>query len=197
MQNNSYERSEQMSIEKLEIEYEQLTREVRDSWESLKHRQDFVKTYAWAIPNHEAIETICKYSPIVEIGAGAGYWAMLLQEAGCDIVAYDIALEPGKNFYIGREEKYFPVQEGGEEKVGEHQDRTLFLCWPPYAEPMAYDALSQYIGKTVIFIGEGHGGCTGCDDFFELLESDFDLIETVDIPQFYGIHDSLYVYERK
>ena len=47
--------------------------------EGWARRIDFVKKYAWAIPGPKALEEIKKYSPIIEIGAGAGYWKMCLE----------------------------------------------------------------------------------------------------------------------
>lgn len=42
-------------------------------------RDVLVRDYAWAIPNHEAIEACAALSPIVEVGAGSGYWAHIGQ----------------------------------------------------------------------------------------------------------------------
>lgn len=37
-----------------------------------------IDRYSCVIANENALETIAKYSPIIEIGAGSGYWAYLL-----------------------------------------------------------------------------------------------------------------------
>jgi hypothetical protein len=71
------------------------------------------------------------------------------------------------------------------------------MVWPPYATPMAHNALCNFAGNNVIYVGEGHGGCTGCDDFHETLDEEFVLIEECDIPQYNGIHDRLTVWERR
>lgn len=53
-------------------------------------RRKGIKRYGFAIPNHEALEAIVElHQPIVEIGAGTGYWCYLLRQRGVDIVAYD------------------------------------------------------------------------------------------------------------
>jgi hypothetical protein len=36
-----------------------------------------------------ALAAIARYAPIVEMGAGTGYWARCLRERGIDAVAYD------------------------------------------------------------------------------------------------------------
>jgi hypothetical protein len=61
---------------------------------------------------------------------------------------------------------------------------------------MGLNCLQNYNGSIVVYVGENGGGCNGCDDFHALLHSDFDLIETVEIPQWEGIHDCLFVYKR-
>jgi SAM-dependent methyltransferase len=174
------------------------------------NRHDLVRRYAWAIPNHVALEKIATYAPrIVEIGAGTGYWAMLLTQCGCDVVAYDT--EPYQNSQA--DNNHFPIEVGGPEKAQQHSDRALFLCWPPYDEPMATDALLAYEGDTLIYIGESSGGCTADKDFFALLgetfydviddeyvekkhDTNWTLVEEIDIPQWDGIHDGVYIYKQ-
>ncbi|KAG7385694.1 hypothetical protein PHYPSEUDO_001148 [Phytophthora pseudosyringae] len=46
--------------------------------------------YSWAIPDERALQILKHYGPIVEMGAGSGYWARLLQLRGVDLVAYDL-----------------------------------------------------------------------------------------------------------
>ena len=76
-------------------------------------------------------------------------------------------------------------------------ERTLFLCWPPYRGAMASKSLEFYAGKTVIYVGEGHGGCTGDDKFHRMLECGWEEVEEVEIPQWDGIHDRMWVYRRR
>ncbi|DAZ92387.1 TPA: hypothetical protein N0F65_003770 [Lagenidium giganteum] len=46
--------------------------------------------YSWAIPDERALQIIKHYGPIVEMGAGTGYWGCLLKVRGVDIVCYDL-----------------------------------------------------------------------------------------------------------
>jgi hypothetical protein len=158
-------------------------------------RREFTAKYSWAIPNDEAIAAIVACGPVVEIGAGSGYWAKLISDAGGDIIAFD---ESGKHGY-DFDEQWFPVQFGSVEKAAEHSDRALMLCWPNYDSPFAMDCLQAYTGDTVIYIGEGGWGCTADDDFHAELEDSgkWELQEDdVDIPQWAGIHDNLWIYKR-
>ena len=56
---------------------------------TFRHREMIKDRFSWAIPNEEALDAIAAVGPIVEIGAGTGYWAWLLQKRGVDVVAYD------------------------------------------------------------------------------------------------------------
>ena len=53
-------------------------------------RRSLRRRYSYSIPSEEALQAIASIGePMVEIGAGKGYWAKLLQEKGVDIVATD------------------------------------------------------------------------------------------------------------
>ncbi len=73
-------------------------------------------------------------------------------------------------------------------------EHTLMLCWPPYDNSMAIEALRRYRGKTVIYVGEGNGGCTADDAFDEELSTKWTLVDELMIPQWRGLHDSVHVY---
>ena len=62
---------------------------------------------------------------------------------------------------------------------------------------MASNCLKYFKGKYVIYIGEGYGGCTADDLFHSELKNKYNLINEIYIPQWDGIHDSLYIYEKK
>lgn len=168
-----------------------------NGWNSFHFRTDFVREYAWAIPNQTAIREIVKHSPLIEIGAGTGYWAKLISEAGGNIIAFD-KKPPSSNKNEYRHTKmYFNVQRGRWSKIKKHPDRTLFLCWPPYKTRMASDCLKTYKGNSFIFIGESWGGCNGDDEFWDIVNSNWEMLNSVDIPKWSGMHDYLMVFKRK
>lgn len=149
--------------------------------EGSKARHRACNRWSWAVPAPEAVTAIAALGPIVEIGAGTGYWARLLTDAGADVVAYDHAppelhpdldewerrrdrfIEP-KNQWHPHASTWFPIIEGDTGAAADHPDRTLLLCWPPYDSPMGFDAASAYLdagGRRIVYIGEPPGGCTG------------------------------------
>lgn len=150
-------------------------------------RSELVRKYAWAIPTPETLAMVAKYSPLIEIGAGTGYWAYLLTKLGADIICYD----NDRNF---PRDVYYLVNVGGEKEASKYGDRTLFLCWPPYNEAMAANCLKAYTGNTLIYIGEGAGMCTGDDEFHEILEKEWKEIECCELLKWSGLHDHLWVY---
>ena len=46
--------------------------------------------YAWACPDSRALRALASCGPLVEVGAGHGYWASLLRARGADVLAFDL-----------------------------------------------------------------------------------------------------------
>jgi hypothetical protein len=156
-------------------------------------RGAFVKRYAWALPSMDAIHDIVRFaagSAILEIGAGSGLWAALLQMEGVSVIATDS--EPWAETYTKVERL-----DVAESLAAYPETEVLMLCWPPYGEPVATLALAAFTGKRLVYIGEGNGGCTGDDTFHALLEEFWTLEnDGAVIPQWPGLHDALYLYRR-
>ena len=164
-------------------------------FEDLDYRRYWIQKFSYAIPNDEALDLILSYSPIVEMGAGLGYWAYLLDQKGCDIVAYDIDPIPVDNKYLHIQAvPWYKVKKCWSNFVPP-RNKTLFICWPPYNNNMAANILKKYKGSIFIYIGEQRDGCCATDTFFDELAK-WNEIEKLDIPQFEGIHDKLLIYER-
>jgi hypothetical protein len=154
-------------------------------------RRLMVEKYAWAIPNDEAIQTLVDNDPIIEIGAGNGYWAYLVDKAGGDITAVD------KDPPDEDEKMWYHIYEADHRFVRPKDEWTLFMCWPSYSMEWTAEAVEYYGGDTLIYVGEGRGGCTGNERFHEVLDEKFGMAdETVEIPQWRGIRDKMYVFRR-
>ncbi len=161
-------------------------------------RLDLVHRYAWAIPSPRAIERLRDFGPLVELGAGTGYWARLIDNAGGDVLAYDVAPGPRNQFHEPL--LYYPVRPGGPEVLTEHEDRTLFLCWPPSGQhrlAMSGPALAAYPGRRLVYVGEPRHGCTGDSRFFTQLGRHWRLVSTHAIPHWPHVYDEMFVYERR
>lgn len=173
-------------------------------------RRRACREFAWAVPSPEALDVLAAHGRIVEMGAGTGYWAGLLAAMGVDIVAYDKDPPPSaENVWHRLDEEdgrtgdplgvalHFPVKRGTPEALAGHADRTLFLCWPPYADEFGAECLRYYRGGRVVYVGESASGCTGDDKFHETLETAWVLESTMILPQWEGIHDRMFSYRRR
>ena len=160
-------------------------------------RHECIAKYGFAIPNEEAIQKLVALSPIVEMGAGIGYWASLIAAEGGQIECYDKFLGVDNAYSFKHRDPWFPVQSGEPELLKTHPAKTLLLGWPCYADSFANDCLKAFRGDTVVYIGEGMGGCTANDIFHKRLEYQWSEVDFVSIPRWDGIHDWMTIYERK
>lgn len=163
-------------------------------------REICISEYAFAIPPDHLIIDLANWFPqIVEVGAGLGYWAHLLKQAGCQIEAFDI--KDYKNHYWKPNfKRWFEIQHYKQLfNRGWKENDTLFLCWPPYDSSMAHRWISYFTlhsqNEHIILIGEGSGGCTG---WSELLDEGgvWKKEKIIEIPQWWGIHDYLTIFKR-
>jgi hypothetical protein len=89
-------------------------------------RDQFIREFGFAVPTREALDRICEFSPLLEIGAGSGAWARLLALRGADIIATDPSVESFA-FWAGQrwnwEKTYHPVLPLA--------GKTAVRCWIP------------------------------------------------------------------
>ncbi len=112
--------------------------------------------YAYVFPSDSVLAMLAGLGPLVEIGAGTGYWARRLRLMDVDIVAFDQAPLDGErvNRYHSRTEPWTDVEQGDQTVLSGYEDRGLLLCWPPLFSSLG-DCLTYYRGDTVACIGDG------------------------------------------
>ena len=112
--------------------------------------------YAYVFPSDSTLAMLAGLAPLVEIGAGTGYWAHRLRAIGVDIVAFDQAPVDGErtNRYHSRTRPWTHVEQGDQSVLSGYANRALFLCWPPLFSSLG-DCLEYYCGDTVAYIGDG------------------------------------------
>jgi hypothetical protein len=136
-------------------------------------RFDLARQYAWGIPTPGDLQWIARClngRPVVEVGAGTGYWASQLSQHDVDVVAFDVRAGDDDNPWCDPVQ-YHPVRHGTADQVSEHPTRALLLCWPPHNDPMAADALRAYGGDLLVYVGVR--GCCANAQFYELLAADW------------------------
>lgn len=124
-------------------------------------------TFACAVPSAEALDAVAGLkTPVVEIGAGTGYWAALLEQRGVDVVALDVAPPTrlvGENAKDEAKNKFFDatfreVLRGEPADLAAHHDRALVLCWPylRFEGRGKWDVtcLDHWKGRTLVHVGE-------------------------------------------
>lgn len=121
-----------------------------------RYRQDLALRYSYVLPEPRLLAAISRHSPLVELGAGTGYWAYLLRLMGADVIAYDHAPSGSEriNRYHAGFRPWTDVIEGDTEVVLRHPDRALFLCWPPRFSGL-WRSIELYRGDCVLYIGDG------------------------------------------
>lgn len=163
--------------------------------------QRLLERYAWAIPDARALKILQHYTPLIEIGAGRGYWSRLLSDMDVDIVAFD------RTVY---DRRWFDVQRGGPEVLSRSvaDGRSLFLCYPDESNNLGLKCLRRYRGEVIVHVGElvttgtlsGYpqapfGRTTSSEFTVELLES-FHCVLSASIPRFPFSKDCITVWKR-
>ena len=172
----------------------------------LAYRDWFVIYFAWAIPNAEALDYLCQQSPIIEVGAGSGYWAHRIAELGGEITAWDPKdwLLQGQHLDIAMPEPWYPC-----ERVPAHHVEfppppgigvlkrypTLFMCWPGFLETWPAKLLERFPGNQFIYVGDD--SLCANDEFHDRLDTEWEIRTVIEIPQFMSIRDRLVHYRRK
>jgi hypothetical protein len=159
--------------------------------------------YAYATPSPQALDTLGRYAPLLELGAGTGYWASALRKRhpGLVLSAYDkdppgFGKDTRSNAYHGRAAAWTAVLKGGVEVIARHPKATLFLCYPPPDSDMALQALRAYQGQYLCYCGE-YRGDTGTKAFEQLLEQTFDCVQRDPLPNWVDTCYSLTVWRRR
>lgn len=161
-------------------------------------REEFRVGVSWHVPTQLLIDLMKKYSPLVSVGSGFAYTESLALEQEIDVIPTDLA--PNSYNQWCRKGKFFceVEQMDAVAAINKYPDRNVFMAWPPYDTPMAYDAaVAMAPGQFLIYVGESWGGCNGDDRFFEYLNDFFVEIEDLAIPQWYGLNDHCIVYRKK
>jgi hypothetical protein len=172
----------------------------REIWPALdmeERRRELASLFSWGVPNEGALQVLAAHAPLVECGAGMGYWSALLRARGVDVLAYDAA-PPGKssnNYHRFARQPWTTVNaEDSVLAARGHGDRTLFLCWPPFDDDhSSYAVLRAYGGDKLVFVGEG---ATGSVRFHRELAVNWSLEEEVRLPNWPRLRDTLMVYRR-
>lgn len=173
--------------------------------EDLHIRSSQVTGKSWPILTVEVANILSKHigsSKTLDAGAGTGFISAHLRLLGVNITASDIGGTVFANYGMSR--VYARDHEGDSVSLLPGDFQTVLLSWPPYEDSFGYRVVSKMKpDSTLIYNGEGYGGCTGDAAFHYCLDTDFVLQENItdtlnqNHHRFYGIHDRWGVYKKK
>ena len=140
--------------------------------------EDAMERFAWAIPDARALRACAAFAPLVEMGAGAGYWARLLHDMGVEIEAFDKDVGAATRAAGKLAAPWIHVARGGPEQLLQERfsRSTLLLIYPDDLggchsageHEDDEDSDNLVIGRRPDF-AEGEGtdyddDCSGCSD---------------------------------
>jgi hypothetical protein len=174
------------------------------------------RVFAFAIPSDAALQAVAQAARraggLVELGAGTGYWAHLLQQPphSVDVAAFDIH-PPGpdmRNLFFS--ETFTRVRKGGAEVLDTQGARALLLAYPFCRElhersgasrPWDVEALEAYKGHCVCHAGDlaevPTNSWTSSPALKRALKRDWVLQQTVQLPSWFQARDALTIWHRK
>ena len=157
-----------------------------DGWARDQH----IEMFGFAVLNRATVEFLRPYGPLLEVGAGLGYWAYELRQAGMDVAATD----PHQTENWPENAVWTPAKRlTATRAIARYPGRNLLMCWPDRDKPWAAQALRAFRGARAVYVGEPPGGRTGTPDMFRAMEELYQVETEREIPNFTLVNDRLQV----
>ena len=175
-------------------------------------RDRFLSEFSFAVPTREALDRICQFSPLLEIGAGSGAWAKLLAMRGADIIATDPGGEIFVAFHQGDQPRrwhwetfYYPVQPlQGKTAVRRWLNRNVFCSWPSLQRRWLRQAARAMLpGRVLLVVREDATADQRTWNYVEYHfkplgeERDGWVDNSIELPTWHFMHDHLEVWQKK
>lgn len=160
-------------------------------WRSVVDEHRLLHRYAHAIPNAEALRALRELGPLLEVGAGTGYWSRLLRDCGADVMATDIDAEGRDTGWCSTTRWTDVLQRDAETAMVTYPDRAVFACWP--TRPGMSDLIADgAFGRPVALVTDGLAN--PFDGLLDRLVSDWTLQRTVALPTWFIRTDELTIW---
>lgn len=166
-------------------------------------RNNFLSKYGFVILTKSTLKilvAICKDKKVIDIASGAGWISHKLKENNIDITSIDNSSWNDKFF-----KKIWHLTIQGDVLTYDTSEYdNIILSWPIHNDDFGVKVLQKISNtQTLIYQGESKGGCTGNDEFHQILKNEF--IEDEELSDalneghvnFSGIYDNWHVYCRK
>jgi len=168
-------------------------------------RDDYINNYGFYLVNDKFInitDKLFRNNKILEVGAGTGFLSKLLQDVGLDVTPTDKSIENNQYGFSKKHTDIIEVDSIKHLKDNNSKYDMVIMSWPDYSSSFANNILKNMTqGQILMYIGEGYGGCTANDDFYDklencasLLEKETSLYKPANLAWF-GIHDRVKLYK--
>lgn len=166
-------------------------------FKEFERRQFYCSNFSWAFITIKELRILSKIisdKSVLSIGSGYAFIEKGLQLLGINIIPTDSYVHPMTNVvYTWTNVEVLNHKEA----ITKYNTDILYMSWPTYDDPYAFESLKLFKGNLLIYIGEPENGCTADDDFYDLLEKEWNCKQEIEITNWDSIHDSIYIYERK
>lgn len=184
-----------------------------DEWkEKLKNirasfdiREEYTKNVGWFIITKEVVTILSEFlkdKNTIEVLAGTGYFAKCIRDKGNISRKQYKAYDNGS--FMKYKNEFKTVTKKNTFNTPIKKADVIIMNWPEYSENHAERIVKKMVsGQYLIYNGETYGGCTGNDEFFNILERDFSILEDITSElndhhvRFFGINDYWHVYQKK
>ena len=125
-----------------------------------EERQHFIEEFGFSLPTAEALALLVAGGPLLEVGAGSGYWSRLVAQQGGDVVASDPRLERMYGFEHARHLEDAPVRVPwldieAKTAVRRFPKRNVFSSWPSLNKTWLRQAMrAMRPGRTLFVVRE-------------------------------------------
>lgn len=161
-----------------QAEWSQLLRQVEASKGfagDITIRETHIKERGWCIVTRETAEVLGYFlrdKSVVEVFAGKGYVANALRQAsGLTRRTYK-AYDTCTGYFTDR--RYPGVTKRNAFTAPIKKADVIMMAWPPYDTNHAERIAKKMVaGQWLVYNGEGSGGCTGNDAFYDYLDANF------------------------
>lgn len=146
------------------------------NWECIA-RREYIRGFGFTILTHELIAELVEFigdKKVADIGCGTGYITHFLRKYGASVTPidthetkyalYDTAGAFTDLFKVGI------LNVDGPTWVRENSPDVVLMSWPDHEKAVSVDVLrAMKVGSYLIHSGDGAHGCTGCDEFYDVL----------------------------
>jgi hypothetical protein len=155
----------------------------------------YAKRFGYGVPCREVIDEVARYGPLLELGAGNGFWSFWLRKKGCDVIATDIGED---NPYTKNKWVSDVIQLDAVTALKTFPGRNILIVWPHFTAGWSVEVVQQLKPSQIIcYVGEGPFGCCAPPAFFsELARRQFQMTYMCASPAWPMTTDYLAVYRK-